>query len=531
MTPNLPGTRSRLARIPRRVVAAIAAGLAVLCMVVASVSWGIATARDDRLTGRTVSAEHLTAVRAAARSCPTLTPARLAGQLMTESGLDGRAKKTASGGRGFAGLDDDTWSSWAPWPGAERTDIAANILALAHRMCDLSGQVRAAEIPGDPWRLSLAAFHTGVDQVREEKGVPPDAVGYVDDVSRYAAYYGELSAFGGSGTTRPDTAPAQPKAVPADYVPLVVRAGSVCPEVPPAAVAAQVMASSGFDPNLLGDDGRRGIAQFLPEVWRAHGPAGASPWDPQAALPAAGAAVCALRRDLAGLDGDPGLLALAAYRHGPTALRQSGGELDAATQAFLRKVREFTDFYALDDRLRVAPATASPSATPPSPRPTATVTPRPARPSGSPSIRPPATTQKPAPPAPPARPAGAKQLFLTALGLCASGGSGDGVQVVLRQCREERLQWWTFPADGSVRANGLCLDVAWGEKRDGAVVQTALCSGNPAQKWEWVENDKAVRVLFNRATSRCLDLGGYGATPPLNMWTCVFNGEQAWSLR
>ncbi|WP_026267989.1 ricin-type beta-trefoil lectin domain protein [Micromonospora sp. CNB394] len=530
MTPDLPGIRSRLARIPRRVVAAIAAGLSVLCMVAASVSWGIATARDDRLTGRSVSAAHLTAIRAAARSCPTLNPARLAGQLMAESGLDGRVKETTSGGRGFAGLNDDRWKSWAPWPGADRTDTAANILALAHQMCDLSGQLRLAGVPGDRWRLSLAAFHTGLDQVREAKGVPSAAVAYVDDVSRYAAYYGELAAFGGSGTARPDPERQQPRAVPAGYVRLVVRAGSVCPEVPPAAVAAQLMALSGFDANLLGDDGRRGIAQFLPEVWRAHGPAGASPWDPQVAVPAVGAAVCALRRDLAGLDGDPGLLALAAYRNGPTAVRQTGGELDDATQAFLRQVQEFTDFYALDSRLRVAPASPSPSA-PSSPSPSPSLSPTAAspapRPSVSPSTSPPAVPPKPAPPK---RPSGAKQLVGMETGLCASGGSGDGVPVVLRPCREERPQWWTFGSDSTVRVNGLCLDVAWGEKRDGAPVQTALCSGNPAQKWEWIERDGR-RSLFNRETDRCLDVDGHGTGAPLNAWTCVFNPKQTWSLR
>ncbi|PTA47868.1 hypothetical protein C8054_03205 [Micromonospora sp. RP3T] len=529
MTPDLPGLRSRLARMPRRVVAAIAAGLAVLLMVVASVSWGIATARDDKLTGRKVSSEHLTAIRAAARSCPTLTPARLAGQLMTESGLDGRVGKTTSGGRGFAGLDDDRWKSWAPWPGADRTDTAANILALAHQMCDLSGQLRLAAVPGDPWRLSLAAFHTDLDRVREAKGVPSDAVTYVDDVSRYAAYYGELTAFGGSGTTRPDTERQQPKAVPATYVRLVVRAGSVCPEVPSAAVAAQLMAVSGFDPNLLGDDGRRGIAQFLPEVWRAHGPAGASPWDPQVAVPAVGVALCALRRDLAGLEGDPGLLALAAYRNGPTAVRQTGGELDDATQAFLRRVKEFTDFYALDGRLTAAPASPSPSpsATPRSPSPTPTVRPPAPRPSASPSTRPPAEPEKPAPPK---RPTGAKQLVGKETGLCASGGAGDGIPVVLRPCREERPQWWTFQSDGSVRANGLCLDVAWGEKRDGAPVQSARCSGNPAQKWKWIEY-QGKRSLFNPETDRCLDVDGHGTGAPLNAWTCVFNPKQTWSLR
>ncbi|MEU8313308.1 ricin-type beta-trefoil lectin domain protein [Micromonospora sp. NPDC048169] len=526
MTPDAPGPRSRPRRIPRGVVAAGAAGLAALSLVVAALGWNVATARDDAPAGRTVTAEQLTAIRAASRSCPVLTPARLAGQLMAESGLDGRAERTASGGRGLAGLDDERWRAWAPWPDAQRTDAGANVLALAHHMCDLTGQLRAAAVPGDPWRLSLAAFHTGFDEVRSAAGVPAAATGYVDEATRYAAHYGRLAGFTESGPAGEGDR-RQPKAVPAAYVRLVVRAGSVCPQVPPAAVAAQLMASSGFDPNLLGDDGRKGIAQFRPDVWRAHGPAGASPWDPQAAVPAAGATLCALRRELAALDGDPDLLALAAYRNGTDAVRHTGGDFDAGTQAFLRTVREFTDFYALDGRLRgTTPGSATPTPGTRTPKPSSSPSTRPSTPSPA-AGRP----DEPEKPAAPARPAGAKQLVGKETGLCASGGSGDGVRVVLRQCREERLQWWTFASDGSVRVDGgLCLDVAWGEKRDGVPVQTAWCSGNPAQKWEWIES-QGRRSLFNRATDRCLDVDGHAAGAPLNAWTCVFNVKQTWSLR
>ncbi|MCZ7428890.1 ricin-type beta-trefoil lectin domain protein [Micromonospora sp. WMMA1949] len=527
MTPDVPGPDTRPRRIPRGVVAAGAAGLAALSLVVAALSGSVATARDGESAGRTVSAEQLAAIRTAARSCPTLTPARLAGQLMTESGLDGRAERTASGGRGLAGLDDERWRTWAPWPDAPRTDAAANILALAHHMCDLAGQLRTAEVPGDPWRLSLAAFHTGFDEVRGAAGVPSAAVPYVDEVNRYAAYYGRQDGFTDAVAAGAEGERRQPKAVPAAYVRLVVRAGSVCPQVPPAAVAAQLMTLSGFDPNLLGDGGRKGIAQFRPELWRAYGPSGASPWEPQAAVPATGAALCALRRELAALDGDPDLLALAAYRNGTDAVRHTGGDFDAGTQAFLRTVREFTDFYALDGRLRGTPASSgSPPATTRSPKPTASSAARPSTPplaSGEPD-----RSEKPSAPV---RPAGAKQLVGKETGLCASGGSGDGVRVVLRTCREERSQWWTFASDGSVRVDGgLCLDVAWGEKRDGVPVQTAWCSGNPAQKWEWIES-QGRRSLFNRATDRCLDVDGHAAGAPLNAWTCVFNVKQTWSLR
>ncbi|MEH1028392.1 ricin-type beta-trefoil lectin domain protein [Micromonospora profundi] len=533
MESDQPSPLRRLGPISRRAAAGVVAGLAVLSAVVATVSWGVASAQDDDFVGRAVTDEQLTTIRSAARSCPALTPARLAGQLMAESGLDGRARKTASGGRGIAGLDDAAWEAWVPWPGARRSDSAANILALAHKMCDLSGQVRVTKIDGDPWRLSLAAFNAGIDEVRKAKGVPSSAVDYVDHASGYAAFYADLVPFGGAGEPQPNNKPQQPRAVPEGYVPLVVRAGAACPEVPPAAVAGQVMALSGFDPNMLGDEGQRGIAQFLPEVWQEHGPARGSVWDPQVAVPAVGTVMCALRNELSGIEGDPYLLALAAFRNGPTTVRQTGGEFDGPTQVFLRTVRENTEFYAIDSRLK--PTAPTKPVVPPkpggspslSPSPTATAAnPRPPVPPAQPE-RPDEPTKAPAPPV---RPAGAKQIVGKETGLCLSGGEGDGVRATVRKCQEVRNQWWSFSSDGTIRANGLCLDVAWGEKRDGAPVQSAHCTAVPAQKWEWIESNGR-RSLFNRATDKCLDVDGHAPGAPMMIWICVFNPKQTFSQR
>ncbi|MFI7081116.1 ricin-type beta-trefoil lectin domain protein [Micromonospora sp. NPDC049903] len=544
MEPVRPSARPRLGTFSRRAVAGGIAGLAALCAVAAAVGWGVASDRDEP-TGRPVSDEHLTAIQAAARSCPVLTPSRIAGQLMAESGMRSTATGTASGGEGIAGLDSEAWRSWAPWPNARRSDTTANVMALAHHMCDLSGHIRVSRVDGDAWRLSLAAYHTGLDDVRDSGGIPPSAVEYVDLVSGYSAYYDRLPAFGRSDESGPSPDRQPPKAVPADLVRLVVRAGTICPQVPPAAVAAQVMALSGFDPNLLGADGRRGIAQFLPEVWQEYGPTAASVWEPRVAIPALGATMCAMRTELAGIEGDPYLLALAAYRGGPASVRQTGGELDRTTQAFLRTVREHTEYYELDSRLAVKVRTTSPAPSL-SPSPTGSPSasgspsPEPSDPSSpdadpdSPSPRPsasPSRTRDETPVAtPPTRPSGAKQLVGMETGLCVTAGTSDGVRAKLERCRETQSQWWTFRSDGSVRANGLCLDVAWGERKDGTPVQVALCSGNPAQKWEWIESNGR-RSLFNRDTDRCLDVEGHSAGAPMMSWICVFNPKQTFTLK
>ncbi|MFV2086431.1 hypothetical protein [Micromonospora sp. LOL_021] len=108
--------RRLLDRLPRRTTAGIIAGLAALSTVVATIGFGAASARDDDLIGQPVSDEQLAVIVAAAESCPMLNPARVAGQLMAESGLDADADTTTSGGQGIAGLDAQDWQDWAPWP-------------------------------------------------------------------------------------------------------------------------------------------------------------------------------------------------------------------------------------------------------------------------------------------------------------------------------------------------------------------------------------------------------------------------------
>ncbi|WP_433533053.1 ricin-type beta-trefoil lectin domain protein [Micromonospora sp. CA-263727] len=535
MTTDLVPNKFRFGRTPRRVVAAVLAGLAILSAVTATINWGVASARDDTVVGDAVTEKQMTAIAAAARSCPALTPARIAGQLMAESGLDNRARKTRSGGQGIAGLDDDDWKAWKPWPDARRSDLSASILALAHQLCDFSGQLRIAGNSGDRWRLAVAAFHVGLPAVTEAEGVPADAVEYVDLVSGYAGYYGKLKQFGGAGTPEPTAPPAaDAKGVPAQYVPLVVEAGSVCDQVTPPMVAAQLMALSGFDANLLGPTGQRGIAQFVPEVWQAYGPDGGSAWDPTVAIPAVGGAMCGLVEELSSLDGDPYLLALAAYRGGPTALRQTGGAFDQSTERFLRAVKALTDLYTLDTRLvrpkpaEPDPSTPSPDAPAPDPTtPSSDGSPPASKPTRSAAAKP--TTAAPKPAAPkPTRPSGAKQLFHPRTGLCVSSGStGDGTRLTLKTCAEEPAQWWAVRDDGTIRSQNLCMDIAWGASEDTTPIQAAICSGNPAQSWQI--NDKG--GIISQLNGKSVDVDMNAKGKPLELWIYVANAEQTWRLR
>ncbi|MEU4339253.1 hypothetical protein AB0F59_32170 [Micromonospora lupini] len=321
----------------------------------------------------------MAAVAAAAHSCPTLTPARLAGQLMAASGFDANARSD-NGGTGLAGLTDAEWKQWKPGAAVRRDDPTANINALAHLTCDLVGQVRQRGIGGDPWRLALAARHAGVEAVRAAKGVPRASAAYVERVAGYATWYAHRPGTGSSPSRSTGPIGAVPgpgsaaKPVPDVYLPAVLSAGRSCTTLFPARIAAQLMAASGFNPNLLGPHSAQGIAQFSPQIWARYAPSPTttSPWDPSVAIPTLGLVMCTLLSDLSGLAKDPYPLAVAAFRVGPDAVRQAGGVPDdREVRDYVKLVTGYVGHYLRDPKLGGKPAGApSDTATPPGGGPT-----------------------------------------------------------------------------------------------------------------------------------------------------------------
>jgi hypothetical protein len=189
---------------------------------------------DAALPGVAVPASQVEAISRAALSCPTLNGPRLAAQLMAASGFDVNARG-ADGRVGVAGLTDELWRRWIPWPDAPRMDPVANITALAHHMCDLVGELRLAGLGGDRWPAALAAHRAGLPEVREAKMIPPTAASYVDTVSRYAVWYGRQPEFradaGPSPTGQASAVPTGPQPVPDP------RLGAPQPGGPPANAA------------------------------------------------------------------------------------------------------------------------------------------------------------------------------------------------------------------------------------------------------------------------------------------------------
>jgi Ricin-type beta-trefoil lectin domain len=180
-----------------------------------------------------VPVEYQAAVVAAASSCPALTPARLAGQIMEESAFNPDATN-GRGGRGLGGLTDDAWAIWRPNEDAARLDPVANIQALAHRTCDLVGQVRVAKVDGDLWELALGATFTDVATVKAAAGLPSEARDYVDRIVDFAAQYAQA----------PNLTPLSPPAVALNPPGKPSPTASPSPSPSPAAATSAVAAAT-----------------------------------------------------------------------------------------------------------------------------------------------------------------------------------------------------------------------------------------------------------------------------------------------
>jgi len=116
-----------------------------------------------------------------------------------------------------------------------------------------------------------------------------------------------VAASGGEATTLTST--SLPSFVPAQYREPILRSAARW-GVPPALMAGQLMAESGFDPSAGSPAGAQGIAQFMPSTAATYGLT--NPYDPVAAIDAE----AHLMSDLLRQFGSPEL-ALAAYNAGP----------------------------------------------------------------------------------------------------------------------------------------------------------------------------------------------------------------------
>ncbi|WP_329140486.1 ricin-type beta-trefoil lectin domain protein [Streptomyces sp. NBC_00670] len=105
----------------------------------------------------------------------------------------------------------------------------------------------------------------------------------------------------------------------------------------------------------------------------------------------------------------------------------------------------------------------------------------------------------------------------------------DGSPLEIWDCGKADWQKWDFRSDGTIRSMGLCMDVAWGSRENGAVIQLAVCSGNPAQQFRLNSSND----LVNPQADKCVDVKDQatGNGTRLQLWDCNGQDNQKWSTR
>lgn len=142
-----------------------------------------------------------------------------------------------------------------------------------------------------------------------------------------------MMAGGGAADKGAGDTAGVPDSVPAQYKEAVSRAGSLCPEISPAIIAAQVQKESSWDPLATSPVGAQGIAQFMPATWQSAGRDGdgdgkAEVWNPKDAIFSQGHFMCSMVEEVRGFaNGTDELVrfALAAYNAGPAAVQEARG--------------------------------------------------------------------------------------------------------------------------------------------------------------------------------------------------------------
>lgn len=134
--------------------------------------------------------------------------------------------------------------------------------------------------------------------------------------------------------------------VPEEYKAVIMRAGSICPEVTPGIIAAQLQAESNFNPTATSPVGASGIAQFMPATWAGAGKDGdgdgvADILNPIDAIWSQGNYMCAKVSEVRAMKIGSNIieLALAAYNAGSGNVQKYGGIPPfLETQNYVRKI-------------------------------------------------------------------------------------------------------------------------------------------------------------------------------------------------
>jgi hypothetical protein len=105
----------------------------------------------------------------------------------------------------------------------------------------------------------------------------------------------------------------------------------------------------------------------------------------------------------------------------------------------------------------------------------------------------------------------------------------EGQHLAMQPCADGAInQAFAVLGDGALRLNNLCMDVAWGSKDDGAVVQIANCNGQPAQQFTVTEDNE----IISPQSGKCVQITGASSKngAELEIFTCAGKKHQRWEI-
>lgn len=151
--------------------------------------------------------------------------------------------------------------------------------------------------------------------------------------------------------------PTDVRAIPAAYREWVLKAGAMCPEAPPALIAAQIEQESGWNPRATSPVGAQGLSQFMPGTWATWGvdadkDGRADPFSAPDAIMTQGRYDCWLAGKVKSYKakGEPRDLMLAGYNAGPGAVQQYGGIPPyPETKAYVARIKQLMSKYEAAD--------------------------------------------------------------------------------------------------------------------------------------------------------------------------------------
>ncbi len=157
------------------------------------------------------------------------------------------------------------------------------------------------------------------------------------------------------GTTQGQRLTGGPIVVPAELRTVFAEAAERCEAIPIEILAAQIAAESHWDERAVSSAGARGIAQFMPEVWKqygidADGDGDAEVWNPVDAIHSAAELNCLNRRLVRDVPGNRLHNTLAAYNAGHGNVIKYGGVPPfPETEAYLERILRYAETIRFTD--------------------------------------------------------------------------------------------------------------------------------------------------------------------------------------